>query len=85
MQQPGDAIWTFDDWRPTVTSPDGRFTMSLRARLQVDAGVFGQSDDIDTVTLERNAVAWFLELRDESDGYGPSTTEGLLRWRLPQR
>ena len=61
VQQPDDAIWTFDDWRPTVTSPDGRFTMSLRARLQVDAGVFGQSDDIDTVTPERNAQ--FKDLR----------------------
>lgn len=32
------------------------------------------------VTLERSAVAWFLELRDETDGYGPSTTRELLEW-----
>jgi len=44
------ARWTFDNYRPTITSADGRFSMSLRARLQLDAGGFDQADDVDDVT-----------------------------------
>jgi phosphate-selective porin OprO/OprP len=48
------AIWNFDDWRPTITSADGRFSMSLRARLQLDTAGFDQADDVGTVTPGRD-------------------------------
>jgi phosphate-selective porin OprO/OprP len=48
--EPPGARWTFDELRPTVTSADGRFSLSLRARLQLDAGGFNQSSDVDDVS-----------------------------------
>ena len=44
------ARWTFDGLRPTITSADGRFSLSLRARLQLDTGGFNQSSDVEDVT-----------------------------------
>jgi hypothetical protein len=40
------AVWRFDDLRPTLTSTDGRFSLSFRARLQLDAGGFDQAGDV---------------------------------------
>jgi phosphate-selective porin OprO/OprP len=44
------ARWSFEQWRPTITSTDGRFSMSLRTRLQLDTAGFDQRSDIDAVT-----------------------------------
>src|SRR5262245_41013871 len=38
-------VWTYEDLRPTVTSPDWRFSMSLRARLQFDGASYDQDDN----------------------------------------
>jgi phosphate-selective porin OprO and OprP len=38
------TTWTFDNARPTVSSGDGRFTMALRARFQLDLANFMQED-----------------------------------------
>jgi phosphate-selective porin OprO/OprP len=38
------AVWTFDNGRPTFTSGDGRFTMSIRTRIQADFASFQQDD-----------------------------------------
>jgi phosphate-selective porin OprO and OprP len=48
------GLWTFDDWRPTASSPDGRFTMSIRARLQLDAAIFDQEENDEQITPQRN-------------------------------
>lgn len=48
-ESPG-ASSTFEDHRPTLASPDGRFSVSLRARLQIDAAGFNQADDVSEVT-----------------------------------
>jgi phosphate-selective porin OprO/OprP len=48
------ARFTFDGLRPTIASRDGRFSMSFRARLQLDAGGFDQSDDVAEVTPLRD-------------------------------
>jgi len=37
-----DVSWSFDNSRPTIKTGDGRFTMSLRVRLQVDDANFFQ-------------------------------------------
>jgi phosphate-selective porin OprO/OprP len=44
------ARWTLDRLRPTVSSADGRFSLSLRARLQLDAGGFDQPSNVEDVT-----------------------------------
>ncbi len=31
---PAGWFWTLEEWRPTLSSLDGRFTMSFRARFQ---------------------------------------------------
>lgn len=36
------ASWSFDNGRPTMTSADGRFSMTVRARLQADFASFSQ-------------------------------------------
>ena len=43
---PAGWFWTVQEWRPTLSSSDGRFTMSIRARYQLDAGWFDQSQDV---------------------------------------
>ena len=50
----GRTGWALDDSRPTVSSTDGRFTMSLRARIQLDAALFSQEDDIASITPQRD-------------------------------
>jgi phosphate-selective porin OprO/OprP len=55
------VVWTFDEWRPTASSPDGRFTMSIRARLQFDAAVFDQEENVGEITPQRNVQ--FKELK----------------------
>lgn len=57
------ANWTVEDWRPTLSSDDGRFSMSLRARLQVDTGSFDQDDDVATVTPDRDVEFEHLKSR----------------------
>jgi hypothetical protein len=58
---PADWFWTLEEWRPTLSSSDGRFTMSVRGRFQFDAGWFDQSQDVNHVTPQRDVQ--FKELR----------------------
>ena len=48
--EPAGARWAFDELRPTILSVDGRFSMSFRARLQLDTGGFDQPSDVADVT-----------------------------------
>ena len=57
------AAWTVEDWRPTLSSDDGRFSLSLRARLQLDTGTFDQADDVTEVTPERDVEFKHLKSR----------------------
>ena len=43
-------LLTVDQLRPTIATTDGRFSISLRARLQLDAGGFDQAGDVAEVT-----------------------------------
>ncbi len=43
-QSYNSAVWTFDNGRPTFASGDGRFTMSIRTRIQFDTASFMQDD-----------------------------------------
>ena len=45
-QQVAETTWTFDNWRPTVQSADGRFLMSIRARTQFDAVSYMQDSNL---------------------------------------
>jgi len=56
-QQFADTQWTFDNARPTVTSADGRFTMSLRARFQFDSAFFNQSSNINASNAQFKDLA----------------------------
>ena len=47
-------VWSVDELRPTLSTPDGRFNLSLRARLQVDVGGFDQAADVEDITPERD-------------------------------
>jgi phosphate-selective porin OprO/OprP len=57
-----DTTWTFDNARPTVRSGDGRFSMAIRVRLQVDEANFMQDSPLE---LMKNAPA---AIRDLSSG-----------------
>jgi phosphate-selective porin OprO/OprP len=57
------AVLSFDELRPTLSTPDGRFSLSLRARLQIDAGGFDQAGDVADVTPERD-----VEFKDLNSG-----------------
>ena len=57
------ATWTIEDWRPTLSSDDGRFSASLRARLQLDTASFDQADDVNVVTPERDVEFKHLKSR----------------------
>src|SRR5215470_8306632 len=61
-QNYNDTVWSFDNARPTVRSGDGRFSMSIRVRLQVDQANFMQDSP---TTLMANAPA---AVRDLSSG-----------------
>ena len=41
-QSYNSAVWTFDNGRPTLATGDGRFTMSVRLRMQTDFAGFQQ-------------------------------------------
>jgi phosphate-selective porin OprO/OprP len=41
--EPSALVWTFDSYRPAVSTADGRFSFVLRARFQLD-GVFYDDD-----------------------------------------
>ena len=58
---PAGWFWTLEEWRPTLSSSDSRFTMSFRGRFQFDAGWFDQSQDVNHVTPQRDVQ--FKELR----------------------
>jgi phosphate-selective porin OprO/OprP len=58
---PAGWFWTLEEWRPTLSSPDSRFTMSFRGRFQFDAGWFDQSQDVGNVAPQRDVQ--FKELR----------------------
>jgi phosphate-selective porin OprO/OprP len=45
-----DARWTVEQFRPTIASPGGRFSLSLRTRVQIDAGGFNQPGNVESVT-----------------------------------
>ena len=56
-QQFADTVWTFDNSRPTVQSADGRFLMSLRARIQFDTALFDQSSNINATNAQFKDLA----------------------------
>ena len=56
-QQFADTVWTFDNARPTVQSADGRFLMSLRARIQFDTALFNQKSDINSTNAQFKDLA----------------------------
>src|SRR5258708_4268722 len=58
---PAGWFWTLEEWRPTLSSSDRRFTMSVRGRFQFDGGWFDQSQDVRQVTPQRDAE--FKDLR----------------------
>ncbi|MEA2824167.1 MAG: phosphate-selective porin OprO and OprP [Alphaproteobacteria bacterium] len=58
---PAGWFWALEEWRPTLSSSDGHFTMSFRARFQFDAGWFDQSQDVTSVTPQRDVQ--FKDLR----------------------
>src|SRR6266849_2222733 len=58
---PANWFWTLEEWRPTLSSSDRRFTISFRARFQFDGGWFDQSQDVSQVTPQRDVQ--FKELR----------------------
>src|SRR5258708_3361530 len=58
---PAGWFWTLEEWRPTLSSSDSRFTMSIRGRFQFDGGWFDQSQDVSHVTQQRDVQ--FKELR----------------------
>src|SRR5262245_22776176 len=37
-------VWSFDAYRPTVSTPDGRFSFTARARFQIDGVIY--DDDV---------------------------------------
>jgi phosphate-selective porin OprO and OprP len=41
--EPSALVWTFDSYRPAVSTPDGRFSFVVRARFQLD-GAFYDGD-----------------------------------------
>lgn len=43
-QQYNQAVWLFDNGRPTLATNDGRFTMAIRMRFQSDFAGFSQND-----------------------------------------
>ena len=55
-QQPSGPgwTWTYEGLRPTVTSPDGRFSLSIRARWQMDVAAYDQAGDVGLVTASRD-------------------------------
>jgi phosphate-selective porin OprO/OprP len=59
----GDTQWSFDNARPTVKSGDGRFSLAIRVRFQVDDVNYFQASDIDTVTPTRD-----VQFKDLSSG-----------------
>ena len=56
-QQYADTVWTFDNSRPTVQSADGRFLMSLRARIQFDTALFNQKSNINSTNAQFKDLA----------------------------
>ena len=56
-QQVAETSWSFDNARPTVQSADGRFTMSLRARIQFDTALFNQDSDINATNAQFKDLA----------------------------
>src|SRR5258706_6707879 len=56
-QQFADTVWTFDNARPTVQSADGRFLMSLRARIQFDTALFNQKSNINSSNAQFKDLA----------------------------
>ncbi len=57
------AAWTVDDWRPTISSSDGQFSLSVRARLQLDTAAFNQADGVAVVTPDRDVEFKHLKSR----------------------
>jgi len=53
-QDVADPHWSFANSRPTISSGDGRFSMSLRTRFQVDAASFMQKDNLPAAVVGRD-------------------------------
>jgi phosphate-selective porin OprO and OprP len=56
-QQFSDTSWTFDNDRPTIGSGDGRFSMTMRGRFQVDTAFFNQDDNINATNAQVKDLA----------------------------
>src|SRR5262249_4459555 len=48
---------SIDNSRPTITSPDGRFQLSLRARIQFDGAFFNQGSNINATNAQFKDLA----------------------------
>ena len=44
LEKQEQPVWSFVNLRPTVQSPDGRFTLSLRGQIQFDMANYFQDD-----------------------------------------
>jgi phosphate-selective porin OprO/OprP len=53
-QTSADPVWSFANGRPTITSGDGRFSLSLRTRFQVDTAAFMQKDNLPATVVGRD-------------------------------
>jgi phosphate-selective porin OprO/OprP len=57
-EQPAAAAnWSFDQWRPTVQSADGGFSLSIRARLQFDSALPTRDSSSGAPSLASGAIA----------------------------
>lgn len=62
-EQEDESAWTVENGRPALTSRDGRFSMSFRARVQIDAALFDQADGVSVTTPLRD-----VEFKDLQSG-----------------
>lgn len=53
-QDVADPHWAFANGRPTISTGDGRFSLSLRTRFQVDVATFMQKDNLGTNVVGRD-------------------------------
>lgn len=56
-QQFSHTSWTFDNARPTISTGDGRFSMTMRGRFQVDTAFFNQDDNINASNAQVKDLA----------------------------
>src|SRR4051812_3429131 len=56
-QQVAETTLSIDNSRPTIASADGRFTMSLRARIQFDSALFNQDSNLGASNVQFKDLA----------------------------